>query len=488
MALTQSEILDLINEIQTGADYPADKMNPLLTNILAAAYGPLYVGTIPPGNTDDENDGYRPGSVGYDTVTERFYVCQSALSGNAIWILIPADANYQYKLYSNADEFIALNQNTSVFKADNTDAAINTFCYVLLPANPYTGKVIILYFQDAINDFFIKDSSGVVITSGSQIDIPAGQQYTITYNGVVWEIVGISNINPALASGVAVTKGATSVPNITAVNFIGSSVTVASGGGGVADVTITPLAGVNVTRGAGTTVTAAQTIDFSNNFNVSGVGSPTASISYLSRIAIEQDGTLITTPSSTIGGFDFKGAMLSGSNLVLNGSTAEITLNGAKALELFGSSIPTANTDSTQGYSTGSYARNLGDLKRSFICRFNAAGSAVWDRITEDSGYAFYNPISSGQDVQISYYVANVRLNTAAASTPNFTITVPRYAYVGKRLFIFTIKPISTLSVKGVGPQPFATIGNVPANSGIVMVCTDEGVDGGITQTWVQIG
>jgi hypothetical protein len=209
-------------------------------------------------------------------------------------------------------------------------------------------------------------------------------------------------------------------------------------------------------------------------------------VSYLSKIAIEQDGTLITTPSSTIGGFDFKGAMLSGSNVVLNGSTAEITLNGAKALELFGSSIPTANTDSTQGYSVGSYARNLGDLKRSFICRFNGAGSAVWDRITDDSGYEFYNGIVSGGTTStLNYDTSNLLLNSTAASMGNFTVIVPRYAYVGKRLFIFTEKPIGTLGIRANTIQNFANV-TLAAKSGCVVVCTAEG--DGITQTWVQIG
>jgi hypothetical protein len=459
-------------------------MNPLLTDILTAAYGPLYVGTIPPGSSNDENDGYRPGSVGYDTVTERFYVCQSALSGNAVWILIPADANYQYKLYSNATEFIALDQNTSVFKADNTDDVINTFCYVLLPANPYTGKVIILYFQDAINDFFIKDSSGAVITAGGQIDIPAGQQYTITYNGVVWEIVGVSNINPALASGVAVTKGATTVPNITAVNFIGSSVTVASGGGGVANVTITPLAGVDVSDPT-TTVLAAQEINFGSNFDVAIDGAG-ASVTLLPKIQIKQDSTDVTDPADNVTSLNFIGPMFHTPITIQSGGTrADITLNGAKVLLLSGDLIPNNTHDRTAGYSIGSLARNTGNLQRTYICRVNGTSSAVWDLITEDTLTVTYSPIASGTTVnQLSYSAANVVLNSQF-TTAEFILGAPRYAYLGKKVYIFSYVTISALRFKSAdGSQYYGQA--LPAGTGIVMVCTSVG--DGVNQVWQRIG
>ena len=378
MAATQTSILALINEIQTAANYPAIKMNPLLTQILAAAYGPMFISDTPPGLTTDENGGYRPGSVGYNTINRRYYICKSALAGNAEWILIPSDANFQSKEYSAVYDTISLNENTSVFKCTNTDIAVNLGCSVLLPSNPFNGKTLVLYFENAITDFFIKNSSEAIINGGNSLTIPAGQQYTITYSGTAWEIVGVNNTTAGSPSGVDVSDvGGTVTTDTNNLTFLGSAVTVTSDGSGGTDIAINPLAGVDVTRG-GTTVTAAQEITFTSNFALTG-GAGIANVAYVSKIGIEQDGTGLTGPGSTIGSFDFKGSMFLGANVVLNGSTAEITLNGAKVLELTGSLIPTASNDYSQGYSIGSYARNTADLKRSFICRSNAVGAAVWD-------------------------------------------------------------------------------------------------------------
>ena len=459
-------------------------MNPLLTDILTAAYGPMYIDNAPPTSGDDETGGYRAGSVAYDTLSERFYICKDATAGAADWVLIPADANYEYKSYAAPGEFISLSQNTSVFKAYNTNTLVNINCYVNLPANPYTGKVVILYFQDPTDDFSINDSDGNPISSGASLTIALGQQYTITYGGVAWEIVGVSNISPAAASGVSVTKGATVIPNTTAINFIGAAVTVAPSGSG-ANVTINPLSGVDVTRGA-TTVTAAQTITFTNSFLLTG-GAGVANIAYVSKIQIEQDGAPLTNPASTISGFDFIGSMFSENPVVLNGNTAEITLNGAKTWLGGTNTTPGVNDDDVAGYSTGSIGYNNGGLLRTYACINNSTGAALWKRITEDNGYVVYTPTSGGT-ANPNFDIANIIFNIAGSPLSTYRVNVPANAYVGKKLYMTFQSNINQLFVRNsAGTIAFGPSINIVASAIdpklVIFVCSNEGG----TQTWVRV-
>ena len=229
MALTQNQIIALIDEIQPAADYPATKMNPLLTKILAAAYGPMYIGALPPSNTTDENAGYRPGSVGYDTVTKRYYICQSALAGNAVWILIPADSNYLVAAYTTTAQQVVCSVNTTVVKCSNDSVGGNLGCSLKLPANPYIGRTVLVYFDDSIITFTVRDSSGTAVNDAISLTIPAGQQYTFTYSGTAWELVGVSNIAPASVSGVDVANTGGVVTNDTnKLTFLGTGATVAA--------------------------------------------------------------------------------------------------------------------------------------------------------------------------------------------------------------------------------------------------------------------
>jgi len=481
MAATQTSILALINEIQTAAKYPAIKMNPLLTQILAAAYGPMYISDTPPGLTTDENSGYRPGSVGYNTVNRRYYICKSAIAGNAEWILIPSDANFQSKEYAALYDTITLSENTSVFKCTNTDIGVNFGCSVLLPINPFNGKTLVLYFENAITNFFIKDSSEAIINGGNSLTIPAGQQYTITYSGTAWEIVGINNTTAGSPSGVDVSDvGGTVTTDTNNLTFLGSAVTVTNDISGGTEITINPLAGVDVTRG-GTTVTAAQSITLTSNFSLTG-GAGVANIAYVSKIGIEQDGTSLTSPASTISGFDFKGPMFGETPVVLNGNTAEITLNGPKPWTGGVNLSPGVNDDISQAYSIGSVGKNIGNLLRTYICRDNLLGAAIWERISEDNGYSAFTPVNGATD-QINFYVANVLLNPAGAIF-TYDLLAPQYAYVGKKVFIRFGSAITTFTFRNTsGPQPGVSGIVIAANTTIIMVCTNES-----TQSWVRIG
>jgi hypothetical protein len=303
--MTQAQIQVLIDQIVTNANYRANQMNPLLTDILTAAYGPMFIDNAPPTGGEDETQGYRPGSVAYDTLSQRFFICKDATAGAADWVLIPSDANYEYKLYSSAGDGMTLFQNTSVFKADNNSLAVNLGCYVDLPANPYRGKVVILYLQNSIDVFDIRDSSGVPIFAGASLTIVGGDQYTIVYNGAIWEIIGIANINPATLSGVAVSKGVTIIPNTTFLNFSGASVTVTPSGSG-ADVTINPISGIDVKEGGTTQKVGAQFINFDNvNFDVTANGLG-ADVAYLSSLGVRKN---YSFRSSTASGFNYLGTM-----------------------------------------------------------------------------------------------------------------------------------------------------------------------------------
>jgi hypothetical protein len=480
--MTQSDILALINEIQPAADYPATKMNKLLTDILAAAYGPLYVGGVPPSNTTDETFGYRPGSVGYDTLNKRYYICQSATAGNAVWILIPADSSYQVAAYTTTAQQVVCSVNTTVVKCSNDSVGGNLGCSLKLPANPYIGRTVLVYFDDSIIAFTVRDSSGTAVNGASSLTIPAGQQYTFTYSGTAWEIVGVNNTTAGTVSGVDVANtGGIVTTDTNKLTFLGTGATVADNGTGGTNITINPLAGVDVTRGA-TVVTAAQSIDFTNNFTVTADGTG-ADVAFVSRTTIKQNGTQLTGPGNTIGGFDFKGSMFSEVPVALNASIAEITLNGAKVLTMTGDVSPTASNDSSQGYSLGSVGRNTGNLLRTYICIGNAVGAAVWDRITEDNGFQLLGAIVNNGSDQINYNVSSLELKSASASITSYVSKAPLFAYTGKKIHIYSNLSIGTFRFKSPSLLTEYFTCNIPAFTGIVAVCTN-----GATQTWTRIG
>lgn len=477
MALTQNQIIALIDEIQPAADYPATKMNPLLTKILAAAYGPMYIGALPPSNTTDENAGYRPGSVGYDTVTKRYYICQSALAGNAVWILIPADSNYLVAAYTTTAQQVVCSVNTTVVKCSNDSVGGNLGCSLKLPANPYIGRTVLVYFDDSIITFTVRDSSGTAVNDAISLTIPAGQQYTFTYSGTAWELVGVSNIAPASVSGVDVANTGGVVTNDTnKLTFLGTGATVANDGTGGTNITINPLAGIDVKEGATTVQTAAQFVSFAaGNFDVTvdGVG---ASVAFNQRIGVKKD---TVTVSSQATGFDFKGPFFD--TVAMNGTSAEVTLNGAKTWTGSADLFPGVNDDALSGYSRGSIGYNTGNLLRTYVCTDNTTGAAQWRRITEDGGYSTYR-VANLVTTQINFYVSNVLLTGPSVAT--YTLLAPQYAYLGKRVFIYfssTTGITSSFTYSSALGVQFTGI--VTSGTSIIMVCTNES-----TQAWTRIG
>jgi hypothetical protein len=477
--MTQAEIQLLIDQIVTNANYRANQLNPLLTDMLTASYGPMYIDAFPPTPNDDETGGYRPGSIAYDTASQRFYICKNPAAGAAEWQLIPVDANYEYKSYESESDTISLGQNTSVFKAYNMNTVVNIKCSVLLPENPYTGKVVILYFQDPMEQFNIEDSEGTPISAGESITIAGGQQYTITYGGVQWEIVGVSNISPAEVTGVAVSKGATVVNDATFINFIGSSVTVAPSSTG-ADVTINPASGVDVQRGGTLRKASAQFINFNSYFFDVDPNTTGADITFVQRITAKRDNVNRSTAAT---GFDFAGTLFD-SVVMVDTYTATITMNGAKTLTLSGAIAPAVTDDASDGYSRGSVAVNTGTLKRTYICTSNTTDAANWVRLTEDNGYQVQTASSSGQNYSLLKDTSTYLI--IGSSVLSMTLTLPSNQYNGKKIFISVQVGINGLVVNnsnGSTVMLSQSIGGTTlAPKLLIFVCVDSSA-----QTWARV-
>jgi hypothetical protein len=282
---------------------------------------------------------------------------------------------------------------------------------------------------------------------------------------------------------VAVSKGATNIPNTTFLNFIGSAVTVTPSGAG-ADVTINPIAGIDVKEGGTTIKAAAQFVNFNaTNFDVAvnGLG---ADVAYLSSLSVRKD---YVSKSTTATGFNYIGTMFD--DVSMSGNEALVTMNGAATWYGFSTMIPGVNDDETQGYSRGSFGINVGTLKRNYICIENATAAATWIRISEDNGYESPTLISrSVGDITLSASTANVVFPALASAINGASIVLPAYAYVGKKVFItFQSNTTGTNQIRnGAAILQFT----VPLISGattttpvmIIAVCTNEA-----TQTWVRL-
>jgi hypothetical protein len=453
MATTQNNIQALINQIQAAANYPASKMNPLLTDILSAAYGPLYVGDIPPSNTDDENDGYRPGSVGYDNSAERFYICESALPGNASWILIPADASFTIVNFkaSTTNTSVSTNVNTSIVKVTNA-SILNTGNSIKLPDSPYIGKTVIIYFANAINIFSIRNSEGVLVNGASALSIPLGQQYTFTYSGTAWEIVGVNNTTAGSPSGVdASNSGGTVVTNVSNLKFLGTAVTVSNAGSGVADITISPLTGLDIKEGGTTTKASAQFLNFNaNNFNVA-VNGTGADVDYVSTFNLFRAAS--STPLGPVKGIRFTGAAFDWSAPIVTIGTADTAVINFQGFKTFlgdpdAAYQPTPANGVGESYSNGS----LGTfLNRVYVCTDNNDDGATWIRIADDNGIETFNGASNTTDA-INASTGYVIINDNNTGIATYTIQLASFAYVGKVVDIYIGRDIFS-SFKVINPN-----------------------------------
>jgi hypothetical protein len=438
MALTQTQIITLIDEIQAGADYPATKMNPLLNDILTAAYGPLYIGSVPPSNTNDETGGYRPGSVGYDTLTKRYYVCQSALAGNAVWILIPADSSYQVAAYTTIAQQVVCSVNTTVVKCTNDSVGGNLGCSLKLPANPYIGRTVLVYFDDSIITFTVRDSSGTAVVGAISLTIPAGQQYTFTYSGTAWEIVGVNNTTAGSPSGVNVKEEGTVVTtDTTFLNFIGPTVTVTNSGSG-SDVTISANSGVDVQDAGSTVKAAAQFVNFTGTNLVATANGLGADVAVNPTITVRKNNVIVSSICNEI---RFNGSIY---ETVSGGSAVVVSSNGPKSWLGTVNAIPGANDDSTAGYSNGSVGYNEGNLRRVYVCHDNTTAAAVWKQVSQDYKTQQISIVNAGT-YPLDFNTAFVKL-LGSATISTVTITATPYPYEGKTLTVYATTTVGTIN------------------------------------------
>jgi hypothetical protein len=154
---TQAQIQALIDEIETGAKYPATKMNPLLSVLLKSSVS-FYTGIVDPTVTNDNNSDFRPGSVGLNTATGRVFVCTEATIAAAIWKPVSIDSGFEsIVMVDAATTQLAINTAFATFSGSVASHIAK------LPASPYTGKVVSLALAGAVSSFSILNSASVSV-------------------------------------------------------------------------------------------------------------------------------------------------------------------------------------------------------------------------------------------------------------------------------------------------------------------------------------
>lgn len=476
MAATQNDILALINEIQPAADYPAVKMNPLLTNILAAAYGPMYMGVVPPGNTNDETDGFRPGSVGYDSSTQRYYICQVATLNNAVWTLIPSDSNFQVAAYTQPGQSVICGPNVSVVKCTNDNVSANQACKILLPSNPYQGKTVIVYLYNSFIGFYIRNSAGVDVVGASGLIVPAGQQYTLTYTGTAWEIVGVSNINPAELSPISISDSDGVVTsNSDNLTFLGTAVTVDDDGVGGTNITINPLSGLDIKEGGTTKKVAAQFLNFNdNNFNVTDSGTGGANVDYVSSFELFRSSTSVgDIKSIRFGGPAFSQNI---GTVTIASDVGQVYLDGFKSWYGDVNNVkPSPANGVAESYSTGSIGTYL---NRVYVCTNNSDDGAVWNRISEDYGVEILTPSSNSTSILL-VETASVCITDSPVSISNYIIQAGGGPYVGKVISIFFGRAVTGyFKFFNAGGVEKYSLSSVSQFTTLRFICTDVSSQG----------
>ena len=162
-ATTKPQIQVLINAIQPEVEFPAESMNVLLTQMLNASFGPLWKSAIDgaaPVATDDETLGYRAGSVGYNSSTDRVYLCVSATAGAASWVLASLDKGVVTQSLGMGDTFQATTSTSTIILG-----TVGIGATVKLPANPYLGKVVSFITQNVTVNLYIKNAAGTAVAT-----------------------------------------------------------------------------------------------------------------------------------------------------------------------------------------------------------------------------------------------------------------------------------------------------------------------------------
>lgn len=185
--MTQAEIQELIDVIQPNSNYSANQMRYLLTQMLD--FGTFWTSSTAgdtPTVTDDETEGYKAGSIGYNSNNSRSYICSDPTEGAAVWTLLTEDKGLQVLTMTNGATVQSLDTSTRI----NLTASVSTYT-LKLPANPYTGKTVSVFVDASgtVGTLTIKDAAGATIGAGSAA---AFDTSWYTFNGTTWVLTAFA--------------------------------------------------------------------------------------------------------------------------------------------------------------------------------------------------------------------------------------------------------------------------------------------------------
>jgi hypothetical protein len=135
---TIANIAQRIALIITGGSSTANLVRPIMSDTLNVATA-FYSAATNPGAANDNTQNYRPGSFGYNTATQRYYICRDASTGAAVWELISLDSLYVNFSFASLST-TQFSERTAFVRATATgtiDEAIFE-----LPDVPYLSKTV----------------------------------------------------------------------------------------------------------------------------------------------------------------------------------------------------------------------------------------------------------------------------------------------------------------------------------------------------------
>ena len=140
---TKDQATQSIEQIQTGVNYTANQLRPLLLNLLDSIYNPFRSGPRDPNTTTNQVIGYRAGSLGKNTATGRYFVCTASDATTATWEQLTNDTGYQ-QINASASTAYQISTSTSIvsFTGSQNTVTVN----LPIAANSYVGKVVRIYF------------------------------------------------------------------------------------------------------------------------------------------------------------------------------------------------------------------------------------------------------------------------------------------------------------------------------------------------------
>ncbi len=135
---TIANIAQRIALIITGANSTANLVRPILNDTLNVATA-FYSGSVNPSAANDNTQNYRPGSFGYNTATQRYFICRDAATGAAVWELISTDSLYVNFSFASLST-TQFSERTAFARATASGTIDEAFFE--LPDSPYLGKTV----------------------------------------------------------------------------------------------------------------------------------------------------------------------------------------------------------------------------------------------------------------------------------------------------------------------------------------------------------